>query len=824
MLIKKVRLKNIRSYINEEIKFPEGSTLLAGDIGSGKSTILLAIEFAFFGLKRGELSGETLLRAGTREGNVEVTFTIDSKEIVISRNISKGKDSIKQEAGFIAIDGVKEDMTPVELKAKVFELFGYPIELVSKGKDIIFRYTVYTPQEEMKRILFDDPESRLDTLRVVFNVDKYKKVQDNAVIFAKETRTKIRELNAGILDLEAKKAELEKDESELQQKGSLLHEINKNFRHKKEIAGIKKQNLDREERNNELYKESKSKFDVLFVQAKEKSERKKKLSDSSEKLKQQIAELRQRHDSIHYEKLDFDEISLQKQINAHKADVDANREGKAKTNADINSLKERIASFDKEKQKKQDLIKSLDEKKRLLSETKKDEEAVKFVEKELKRSESELDEKNRELASVETLMKNSHELKTKILELDSCPICLQKVDEGHKHSITEKEEAKLNELDTQLNALTKEIKMLEHKKAELSSKKQEIEEAAKKEASLVSEIRFFESSIKDFEMKEAENHLITKRLEESESILIKLNSFDEAGKQAQISHFEQLRKKVMEMNAKKSEKDNIAVMVEKSEKTLKDAEADFAKLDEEVEAIKSQLKETQSFLDAKKDTKDIYSKARSEHESALKEMQAVELEKVAAEKEIEGLQRIINSLKAEIEIKQKSKEKIEYLKRLQGWLEDYFVNVVASIEKQIMARIHYEFNNLFRTWFSMLIEDDLINARLDDSFTPLVEQNGYEIGVENLSGGEKTSCALAYRLALNKVINDLISTIRTRDIIILDEPTDGFSSEQLDKVRLVLDELKMKQILLVSHESKIESFVQNIIRIAKTDHTSRILV
>ena len=63
MLLKKIKLKNIRSYKEAEIDFPLGSTVLAGDIGSGKTTILLAIEFAFFGLQPGQ-KGNALLRNG----------------------------------------------------------------------------------------------------------------------------------------------------------------------------------------------------------------------------------------------------------------------------------------------------------------------------------------------------------------------------------------------------------------------------------------------------------------------------------------------------------------------------------------------------------------------------------------------------------------------------------------------------------------------------------------------------------------------------------------------------------------------------------------
>ena len=78
-------------------------------------------------------------------------------------------------------------------------------------------------------------------------------------------------------------------------------------------------------------------------------------------------------------------------------------------------------------------------------------------------------------------------------------------------------------------------------------------------------------------------------------------------------------------------------------------------------------------------------------------------------------------------------------------------------------------------------EDDTVGARLTDDFIPIVEINGYETSLDHLSGGEKTSCALAYRLALNKVINDVVSSIKTKDILVLDEPTDGFSAQQLER-------------------------------------------
>src|SRR3989344_9124251 len=94
MLLQQLRLQNIRSYLDETIVFPEGTILLSGNIGSGKSTILLAIEFALFGSSRPELPAESLLRKGAAKGMVELSLTINNQTIIIQRHLKKEKDSI----------------------------------------------------------------------------------------------------------------------------------------------------------------------------------------------------------------------------------------------------------------------------------------------------------------------------------------------------------------------------------------------------------------------------------------------------------------------------------------------------------------------------------------------------------------------------------------------------------------------------------------------------------------------------------------------------------------------------------------------------------
>ena len=212
MLLKSINLLNIRIYLSEQIEFPEGRVLLSGDIGSGKSTILLAIEFALFGIMKGDLSGDALLRHGKKQGYVELKLDVDGREIMVKRVLKRSAAGVKQDSGYIISGGKKKEGTATELKAAILDAIGYPKELLSKSKGLVYRYTVYTPQEAMKQILFEDKEQRLNTLRRVFNIDKYKRIRENALIYIRELREQRKELDGYISDLsEKKKHALEKE-------------------------------------------------------------------------------------------------------------------------------------------------------------------------------------------------------------------------------------------------------------------------------------------------------------------------------------------------------------------------------------------------------------------------------------------------------------------------------------------------------------------------------------------------------------------------------------------------------------------------------------
>ncbi len=683
MIIKKIKLKNIRSYTEQEIKFPEGTILLSGEIGAGKSTILLAAEFCLFGIMKGEISGSSLLRKGCTDGFADLTFSTGEREISIKRTLKKTSNGIAQNAGFLTINDVTQEFTPVELKQKILEILNYPAEALTK-KSLIFRYTVYTPQEDMKIILLGDKEARLQTLRRVFSIDKYKKIKDNLKIITAEIKERKREIEGFVSDLGIKKEKLnelensaEKLESQKVKISEELNILNKKIEERKnEYKNLEEQNIKiihlKKDLENFLHRKTM------------KNEQKTKLANQLKFLEDQI-----------------------------------NKTGIKEPDANISDIIEKI---------------------------KHNEAAAESIEKELKRILEKLSE-------IKTKKSASEEIKNSIRKLDFCPLCRQKVSENHKHEVSKNEENKIAGLENELKLLLEE------------------------EGKLTGKIKNIKEEINKYQLIE-KNHELNKL-------------------------------KLKEVESKKAILDNI--------------KNELIDIDIFLTEILNSEEEVKKSLDSIKNTEEIIKKLREELDKLILMQRGHEITLASSEIEIKSLKKQTDEIMLEIEKKTTAQEKINYYIKLLHWIDNNFFSMVDVMEKRVMSKVRADFDALLQKWVEMLADSDTIKVRLDEEFTPLIEQNSHDIEYENLSGGEKTACALAYRLALNQVINNMVSSVNTRDIIILDEPTDGFSSEQIDKIKNVLEELKMKQIIIVSHEPKIEAFADRIIKVEKRGHTSRVL-
>ncbi len=678
MKIKKICLRNIRSYEEGDISFPEGSVLLSGDIGAGKTSVLLALEFALFGLQRGGLSGNGLLRAGKNNGSVSVELETAGKRVLIERTLKRNKSSVSQDTGSITVDSERKELSANELKTRILQLLSYPQEFLTKT-DILYRYTVYTPQESMREILLENADVRVDTLRKVFGIDKYKTTIQNISTFLRKLSEVMRNKEGQISDLDFKQGQLKERQEEAEGLNKTLEISVQEHENAKKLLGERRVAVADMEKRLARFNELRASIDKGKAEMEFVTEQLREAIEQSTILNGQIKELREGLKGVNIETIQSIEQALLHQQN------------------EINRLQSM----------------SLDIEKRI--------------------------------ASLGTNKKQNDSLIDDINKLDICPTCRQRVVTEHKHSFTNKIKADVEKIDF------------------------EIEKYGRLRQELADKMELSKGKLLDLQQREKEMNVFKlnmRRLEERE---LEAKKFSASKEKLQERH----------------EKTNAELkMLASSLKDFSSAEADYKRLITHLEDAQA-----------------------TEKNAAIKMAQI--------EKELEGVRAIAEMLKKEISGKEQVKSNLQYLSRLRSWIQDKLLVLIATIEQEVMAKVHADFYTLFEKWFSMLVAE--LSVRLDETFTPIVENRGYELDYSFLSGGERTAAALAYRLALNQVINTLVSRIQTKDILILDEPTDGFSSEQLDKMRDVLAELKAAQLIIVSHEAKMESFVDSIIHFKKED-------
>lgn len=673
MIIESLTLKNIRSYNDEEvtINFPIGTVLFEGDIGSGKSTILYGIEFALFGL--GEMLGDYLLSEGKDEGYATLRFNVEERHYEVHRRLKRRKNSVIQEDCYISEDGRLERLSASDLKSRVIDILRFNEPPSPRAGSLIFRYAVFTPQEQMKEIVTRNVDERLQILRRIFGIEDYKIAQDNSDLVRKrlseETRLQ-KQLSASLEEQESKLKEISQEITKLEEEIPRLEE-----EEKRASAAV-----------NELMKKQK--------QLQESKARVQEIAGRIPVLKRSIQRLEQE----------------QRQTEKRKEE-----------------LKKRMESSTK----RVEILKGIEQPSELSSEE----------------LENEIEKISKELQDAivkKSLLLEQKNTTESLIQKGVCPVCGQKIEVSDFSSRVEHIQNELAKLESEVGEMQKEL--------------------------------------------------------DSKKVILK-----------KVRDYEQIRKEVKELEGQIAE---IQAEYEELEKKAISYEQD---LKEERQKLESALAES-SGLEA-------LSKSIEMIESELQ--QAMQMSKNASKflKEVqtrlEERRKEAGFLQAEIEKMRKAREKAEILTHNSTWLADFFQPALQMIEKHVMAEMNARFNQHLQRFFSPLVDEAEVSVRVNEEFTPIFERQGYEQEYAALSGGERTSIALAYRLALNTIVQQEATT-GAGDLLILDEPTDGFSKEQISKMRDIIKETNCKQIIIVSHERELESMAEHIFIVEKVNGTSRV--
>ncbi|AXV39782.1 SMC family ATPase [Methanobacterium sp. BAmetb5] len=811
MIFKSLIIRNIRSYERAKIEFPLGISLFEGDIGSGKSTILMAIEFALFGL--GNQRGDSLLRKNTLKGSVILEFEIEGKHGRIERRLlRKNTDSpVKQDKGILVFDGAKWQLSPSEMKEKILEILDFKEDPNPRANSYIFRYAIYTPQEEMKQIITQKPESRLQTLRKAFGIEDYMVAADNAYLILRYLKNKTSYLSGQTNDLIEKTIEFEELLAKKEEKEVFLRELsNTQEITERMVNGQRKEILELNDLISQT-KEIKAEIPHLLKQIADKNQ-------SLGRYDQEIIEAQDENESRFLPIINElgerarptnkNQDDLNKQIKFVK-ELLKNREGLTANLNLLNGDKQQIESDLGE-----DKNKNLDElqygKEILISRINKQNDLIN------------LDLENIKLISekkyrLEAKRNNILEKMGNLEELEgSCPICGTLLDFEHKKDLKNEMEDEINKINNELKCLNEsllktndESKSKERELARLKSKLEDLESLIKKISNLCA-LNDRIDSVKINLHKLNEKLSLTDDSVDFENIdeyMYRLEkTLDE------LKEFERNRK-ILD-NANYQFKKNLE-RIEENKQMILVFKSDIQRYENDLVTAKEKSDNLDELLQKMDELNLNYDKIKEEFRNINDEL-------ASTKTLIASIKENIFRLCEEIQRKEELKTQLDRLNEYQLWLNDYFVPTIRLIENHVMNKRFNEFNDNFQKWFNMLIDDDTKTAKLNDKdFSPIVQQDRFEQDMNYLSGGEKTSVALAYRLALNNVVKN-VSTGMKSNLLILDEPTDGFSKEQLYKIREILNELDCPQIILVSHERELESFADNLFSIEKVGGISQV--
>jgi len=670
MLVKSLVLKNIRSYNDGEetkLDLPEGVVLFEGDIGSGKSTILYALEFALFGFS--DMKGAHLLSEGRREGRVSVTFEAGETEYTIDRRLkARGVDVVQDECT-ITSGGERTRLSPSDLKERVVSILGFNEPTHPRAESLVYRYAVFTPQEQMKEILVQNPEERLHVIRRVLGAQSYQVAAENSELVEK----KVKEISYGL-----KKAseDLEEKKDEMNEKARTASSL------EAEIPGLQ-----------EAEATSSRKVRNLEAEWKDSLAQREGLSKSEAKiplLKQEAADLQ------------------------------------AKIAEDEGTLRELEAQLSEELEP---LIKSFEARQ-------KPESASRNLEAKLNSEREKLTRLRDSKLNLESEVAKARDL----LARGVCPLCGQKIS-GDLPARAEHTQLELERLEGQIAEESETVAALSEK---------------------LDAARSFEEEKKDYDR-------ATK------------------GRVRIDGEIRVLRRKLHQSNARLSLK-------------------------------MSELAEATSRVSAMQELSDRIAGLDSKLRAARQDEKQASLELNRARTELADTIKELGRLSVEVKRKQESLDEARHLTVYQGWLSTFFRPAVELIEKQTLAHAAARFNEHFQRFFNSLVDDPDMVVRVKEDFSPLFEREGFEQDFEALSGGERTSMALAYRFALNAVVKESVSS--RPELVILDEPTDGFSKEQVYKMRGLLEELGSRQVILVSHERELESMADHIFLVEKRNGRS----
>lgn len=392
-----------------------------------------------------------------------------------------------------------------------------------------------------------------------------------------------------------------------------------------------------------------------------------------------------------------------------------------------------------------------------------------------------------------------------------------------------------------------ELKSLEEQKSKFKTKLKRLEE---KRDNISSELKSFKS-VKDEEWIQKCLNKLESELKFKNKVLHErreeLSEVEEASAKCPLCKQEITEKHRNELikgfkkdiNDLKERINNLEDEVKKKKIMLKKA-GEKTKLNRELERVNNNIREyEQTLTDLNKSINSLNVEDFSELEDRLRDLEKEKEELLDKDRDLfskkKSIKDLMNYLNKEVSLlKNKIKDKkevigkyekrvkdrseLEYLLTFLNNLRGYVKDVRSVIRRKFLTDFKHEFQNKFE---EIRNEEEEYSVEVNADYEPIAyTARGEEVSVNYLSGGEKTSVALAYRLSLSDLAAQMSKVVPT-ELLILDEPTTGFDTEDIKALPEALRNItSIPQIIIVTHETLLKGIADTVINVRKKGNNS----
>ncbi|WP_286008735.1 AAA family ATPase [Methanobrevibacter woesei] len=381
MIFTRLSLKNFKSYDEAEIKFNEGISVIVGENGAGKSTILEAISFALFKQHTAKKIDD-LIRNGSDDGMyVELDFISNGKEYRVVRD----KKSAQLKSTFLKKTSSNSSFIPVCAGDK--EVTNEIRSVLDIDSDL-FLNAIYIRQGEIAELVDKTAAEKKQLIGKLLGIDSLEKAWKNLQPFISSYENKKSELKGRLASadetyeerekkisllntLKERGLELEKEVAEVTELKEEIANDKLNMEREKEIYDNFCHNLEVEQEALASLEKDKSILHDRLDEIKEAEEKMLRLEKFTKKLPLYL-DFEKSVTSIQQLKVKEDEINSNlESIQEQKAIVEAEQEGYSNYMAceeELEKLKDRKSKIEQElvgitqlEENKRELLKVIEE-------------------------------------------------------------------------------------------------------------------------------------------------------------------------------------------------------------------------------------------------------------------------------------------------------------------------------------------------------------------------------------------------------------------------------------------------------------------------------